>query len=113
MHCQLLSLRTFCYKCQNPEYYPMHDGGGDDGFRNQTNREGQTKEHLQIHSVDRVFNEDMNTVPDCDLEGILLQMSKELDVIPQHSECSSYVHEVCKFYTVSCFPPNSLLARQN
>lgn len=93
---------------QNSEYYPLNDGSQDDGFRNQTNREGQVMEHLKVHSVDRVLNEDRSTVPDYDLEGILLQMTKELDVIPQHSECSSYVPEVCKLYSVSCFPVNFL-----
>lgn len=65
----------------------------DDIFRKQVIGE-QTKKNLQSHSADSVLNEDRNILPDYNMENILMQISNELDVIPQSSECSSYVSKV-------------------
>jgi len=90
------------------EYYSLNDDVRDDRVRNQTNGGQQTKEHHQSHSVDRVSYEDRNTLPNYDLEASLRQMTNELDVIPQHSECSPYVLEVCTLYVVPCVLSNFL-----
>jgi len=90
------------------ECYSMNDDVQDDSFRNQTNGGQQKKEDHQSHSVNRVLHEDRNTLPNYDLEDILLQMTNELDVIPQRSECSPYILEVCKSYAIACILSNFL-----
>ncbi|XP_020268351.1 NAC domain-containing protein 17-like isoform X1 [Asparagus officinalis] len=61
----------------------------DDNFMNHINMGDQSKEHPQFQSVDRVSNVVGERLPNYDVENMLLQMSDEQDVVPQHSECYS------------------------
>ncbi|ONK81861.1 uncharacterized protein A4U43_C01F33620 [Asparagus officinalis] len=58
----------------------------DDRLKNQTDM-GNKNEHLHCQSVDKISDVNRSGLPYYDLEDSLPQMSNELDVIPQSSEC--------------------------